>query len=81
MTVEARKYKLISQITHIEDDATLKELEETVERLLHEQQAVHAAMPAEHNTMAAYRGILSSETAESLIEYVAQSRDEWERDI
>ncbi len=80
MTVEARKYKLISQITRIEDDATLKELEETVERLLYGQGETASKMLAEH-TMSEYRGILSSETAEALIEYVAQSRDEWERDI
>lgn len=80
MTVEARKYKLISQITHIEDDAALKELEETMERLLHEKEDTNSAVPVEH-TMAEYRGILSSETAESLIEYITQSRDEWERDI
>lgn len=76
MTVEARKYQLIRQITRIEDDATLKELEETVERLLHEQ----SEMSDEH-TMSEYRGILSSESAEALIEYTAQSRDEWERNI
>lgn len=38
-------------------------------------------VPAEVNTMSQYKGMLSSEEANELQEYVRKSREEWERDI
>ncbi len=40
MTVEARKYQLINQITRIENDAVLKILEDTLAKVAAEQDSV-----------------------------------------
>ncbi len=37
--------------------------------------------PEKVSTMAAYKGILTSEEAEQLQEYVKKSREEWDRNI
>jgi hypothetical protein len=78
MTIEARKYKLIDQITHIEDDAVLTALEEVIQKLLENQPTVKdEAQPS----LGMYRGVLSEEAANALLQHIEQSRSEWEKDI
>lgn len=73
MNLEARKFKLISQIMRITDDATLKTLEATMEQLLPEEASMEVF--TEH-TMAEYGGIFNPESAKALMEYVTQSQTE-----
>lgn len=78
MYSDARKLNLIKEMLDVESDAVLTKLEYILKdelSLKDKEKKSAEAKPSD------YAGCISQQTAKELLQYVEQSRNEWERDI